>query len=203
MSDYQFKDQLEKFSYSLGLTISSNLIQSGIETIDSLKFLAGLQDTYAGNKPKISMEEANQMIQEYMLSQNEEEALKNFEEGLLFLSNNQHNEGVVETESGLQYKILKKGYGKSPEVDDMIKCHYHGVLLDGRVFDSSVERRKPAVFQVKDVVRGWMEALLLMNVGAKWRLFIPPDLAYGEDGAGGLIGPIATLIIEVELLEIV
>ena len=203
MSDYQFKDQLEKFSYSLGLTISSNLIQSGIEKIDSLKFLAGFQDTYAENNPKISLSEANQMIQEYMLSQNEEEALKNFEEGLLFLSNNLHNEGVVETESGLQYKILKNGYGKSPGINDMVKCHYHGVLLDGRVFDSSVERRKPAVFLVKAVVRGWIEAFLLMTEGAKWRLFIPPDLAYGEDGSGGLVGPIATLIIDVELLEIV
>ena len=203
MSDYQFKDQLEQFSYSLGLTISSNLVQSGIESIDSLKFLAGLQDTFAGKMPKISMEEANQTIQEYMLSQNKEEALKNFEDGLMFLSGNRHNEGVVETESGLQYKILKKGYGKSPGVCDRIKCHYHGVLLDGRVFDSSVERRKPAEFNLTDVVRGWSEALLLMTVGAKWRLFIPPDLAYGENGVGGLIGPNATLIIDVELLEIV
>ena len=203
MSDYQFKDQLEQFSYSLGLTISSNLVQSGIESIDSLKFLAGLQDTFAGKMPKISMEEANQTIQEYMLSQNKEEALKNFEDGLMFHSGNRHNEGVVETESGLQYKILKKGYGKSPGVSDRIKCHYHGVLLDGRVFDSSVERRKPAEFILTDVVRGWSEALLLMTVGAKWRLFIPPDLAYGENGVGGLIGPNATLIIDVELLEIV
>jgi FKBP-type peptidyl-prolyl cis-trans isomerase FklB len=203
MSQHQIKEQLQKFSYSLGLTISSNLLQSGIEDIDSLKFLAGFQDIYARNKPKISMEEANLLIQEHMLAQNEEEALKNFEEGLLFLNNNLHNDGVVETESGLQYKILKKGHGKSPKLNDMIKCQYHGALLDGRVFDSSVERGRPAVFYIKDVIQGWMEALLLMKEGAKWRLFIPPDLAYGESGAGGTIGPIATLIIDVELLEIV
>jgi FKBP-type peptidyl-prolyl cis-trans isomerase FklB len=203
MADYQFKDQLEEFSYSLGLTISANLIQSGVKEIDSLQFLAGLQDSFAGNKPKISMDDANHILQEFMLANNEEEANKNLEEGLLYLLNNVHNEGVVETESGLQYKILKEGYGESPTIDDQIKCNYHGILLDGTVFDSSVERRQPVIFPVKAVVHGWAEALLLMTVGAKWRLFIPSNLAYGEEGAGGLIGPNATLIFDVELLEIV
>jgi len=203
MSDYQFKDQLEEFSYSLGLTISSNLIQSGVKEIDSLQFLAGLQDSFAGNKPKISMDEANHILQEFMLAHNEEEANRNLEEGLLYLLNNVHNEGVVETESGLQYKVLKEGYGESPTIDDQIKCNYHGILLDGTVFDSSVERRQPAIFPVNAVVQGWVEALLLMTVGAKWRLFIPSNLAYGEEGAGGLIGSNATLIFDVELLEIV
>lgn len=203
MSDYQFKDHLEEFSYSLGLTISSNLMQSGVKEIDSLQFLAGLQDTFAGNKPRISMDEANHILQEFMLANNEEEANKNLEEGLLYLLNNIHNEGVVETKSGLQYKILKEGYGESPTIDDQIKCNYHGILLDGTVFDSSVERRQPAIFPVNAVVQGWTEALLLMTVGAKWRLFIPSNLAYGEEGAGGLIGPNATLIFDVELLEII
>jgi FKBP-type peptidyl-prolyl cis-trans isomerase FklB len=203
MSDYQFKDQLEEFSYSLGLTISSNLIQSGVKEVDSLQFLAGLQDSFAGNKPKISMDDANHILQEFMLANNEEEANKNLEEGLLYLLNNVHNEGVVETESGLQYKIMKEGYGESPTIDDQIKCNYHGILLDGTVFDSSVERRQPVIFPVNTVVQGWVEALLLMTVGAKWRLFIPSNLAYGEEGAGGLIGPNATLIFDVELLEIV
>lgn len=203
MSDYQFKDHLEEFSYSLGLTISSNLIQSGVKEIDSLQFLAGLQDTFAGNKPKISMDDANHILQEFMLASNEEEANRNLEEGLLYLLNNIHNEGVVETESGLQYKVLKEGYGESPTIDDQIKCNYHGIQLDGTVFDSSVERRQPAIFPVNAVVQGWAEALLLMSVGAKWRLFIPSNLAYGEEGAGGLIGPNATLIFDVELLEII
>ena len=194
MSDYQFKDKLEEFSYSLGLTISSNLIQSGVKEINSLQFLAGLQDTYAGNKPKISMDDANHNLQEFMLANNDEEANRNLEKGLLYLLNNVHNEGVIETKSGLQYKILKEGYGESPTIDDQIKCDYHGILLDGTVFDSTIERRQPAIFPVNAVIRGWVEALLLMTVGAKWRLFIPSDLAYGEEGTGGLIGPNATLI---------
>jgi FKBP-type peptidyl-prolyl cis-trans isomerase FklB len=203
MSDNQFRDQLEEFSYSLGLTISSNLIQSGVKNIDALQFLAGFQDTYAGNKPKISMDMANQILQEFMLAQNEEEFNKNLEEGLLFLSNNLNNEGVVETDSGLQYKILKEGYGDFPTIDDQVKCHYHGITLDGTVFDSSIERRQPAIFPVNSVIQGWAEALQLMSVGAKWRLFIQASLAYGEQGTGGMIGPNATLIFDVELLEIV
>lgn len=203
MSDYQFKNQLEEFSYSLGLTISSNLIQSGVKNIDALQFLAGLQDTFAGNIPRISMDKANQTLQEFMLANNEEEASKNLEEGLLYLSNNLNNEGVKETESGLQYKIMKEGSGNSPTIDDHIKCHYHGTLLNGTVFDSSVESMQPAVFPVNAVIKGWVEALLMMTVGAKWRLFIPSDLAYGDQGAAGLIGPNATLVFDVELLEIV
>lgn len=203
MSDNQSKDQLEEFSYSLGLTLSSNLVQSGVRNIDALQFLAGLQDIFAGNQPKISMDRANQILQEFMLSQNEEEARKNLEEGLMFLAENIQNEGVIETESGLQYKILKAGYGNFPSIDDEVKCHYHGTLLDNTVFDSSVERRQPAIFPVDGVIQGWIEALQMMQVGAKWRLFIPSDLAYGEQGSGGQIGPNATLIFDVELLEIV
>ncbi len=203
MSDNQFKDKLEEFSYALGLTISSNLLQSGVKDINSLQFLSGLQDTFAGNRPKISMDEANHILQEFMMANNEEEAARNLEEGLLYLSNNINNKGVVETDTGLQFKILKEGYGESPNIDDQIKCHYHGILLDGTVFDSSIERHQPAIFPVNAVVQGWVEALLMMPVGAKWRLFIPPYLAYGDEGAGGLIGPNCTLIFDVELLEIV
>jgi FKBP-type peptidyl-prolyl cis-trans isomerase FklB len=203
MSDNQFESKLEEFSYSLGLTISSNLQQSGVKNIDAKQFLAGLQDIFAGNSPKISMDRANQILQEFMISQNDEEASKNLEEGYLFLSNNLQNEGVIETNSGLQYKILKEGDGAFPSIDDEVKCHYHGTLLNGTVFDSSVERKQPAIFPVNGVIRGWVEALQMMAVGAKWRLFIPSDLAYGQEGAGGLIGSNATLIFDVELLEIV
>lgn len=203
MPDNQFKDRLEEFSYSLGLTISSNLIQSGVKNLDSKQFLSGLQDTFSGNKLKISLDEANLILQEFMLANNEEEAAKNLEEGLLYLSNNLENEGVIETDSGLQYKIIRKGYGEYPTFDDQVRCHYHGILLDGTVFDSSVERSEPAIFPVNAVIQGWAEALQIMPVGAKWRLFIPSNLAYGEEGAGGLIGPNATLIFDVELMEIV
>lgn len=203
MADNQFEGKLEEFSYALGLSISSNLLQSGVKTIDALQFLAGLQDAFAGNKPKIPMDEASLILQEFMTANNDSEALKNLEEGYMFLSKNIENKGVFETESGLQYKIIKKGYGSFPTLDDEVKCHYHGTLLDGTVFDSSVERRQPAVFPVNGVIQGWVEALQLMAVGAKWQLFIPSELAYAAEGAGGLIGPNATLIFDVELLEIV
>lgn len=203
MSDYQFKNDLEEFSYALGLTISSNLIQSGVKEIDSLQFLSGLQDKFAGNKPKINIETANELIQLFMNSQNEEEAQKNLEEGFMFLSENLENPGVNETESGLQYIVLKQGYGTFPSIKDEVRCHYHGTLLNGTVFDSSVERKQAAVFPVNGVIEGWAEALQMMPVGAKWRLFIPSHLGYGEVGAGGLIGPNATLIFDIELLEIV
>ncbi|HZL08406.1 MAG TPA: FKBP-type peptidyl-prolyl cis-trans isomerase [Prolixibacteraceae bacterium] len=202
-SDYQFKDQLEEFSYSLGLTISSNLVQSGVKKIDALHFLAGIQDTFAGNDPKISLDQANQTLQDFMMLENDELAKNNLEEGLMFHSDNIQNEGIIETETGLQYKIIKEGYGDFPSINDEVKCHYHGTLLDGTVFDSSVERRQAAIFPVNGVIQGWAEALQMMPVGAKWRLFIPSDLAYGEEGAGGQIAPNTTLIFEVELLDIV
>lgn len=203
MADNQFKDRLEEFSYAMGLTISMNLIQSGISKIDSLQFLAGLQDNYAGNKPQMTLDEANRILQEYMLEQNTEEGRKNLEDGIRFLTNNIYNEGVIVTKSGLQYKVLKEGYGKYPGIDDQVKCHYHGVLLDGTVFDSSVERREPVIFPINSVIQGWAEALQRMQEGAKWRLFIPADLAYGEQGAAGLIGPNSVLVFDVELIEIV
>lgn len=203
MSEYQFKNQLEEFSYSLGITISSNLIQSGVKNIDAAQFLAGVQDTFAGVDSKVSMEQANKVLQEFMMAQSEEDSRKNLEEGLLFLSENLNNEGVVETDSGLQYKIIREGAGEFPSINDEVKCHYHGVLLDGKVFDSSVDRQQPAVFPVNGVIAGWTEALQMMAVGSKWRLFIPSYLAYGEQGAGGMIGPNTTLIFDVELLEIV
>ncbi|HET6557808.1 MAG TPA: FKBP-type peptidyl-prolyl cis-trans isomerase [Prolixibacteraceae bacterium] len=203
MPDNQFNNDFEEFSYSLGLTISSNLIQSGVKKIDSLQFLAGLQDTFAGNDPKITLERANEILQEFMIQENDKEAIKNLEEGYSFLMENIQNKGVNETDSGLQYRILKEGYGNNPTIDDVVKCHYHGTLLDGTVFDSSIERGQAAIFPLNGVIQGWAEALQMMTVGSKWRLFVPSDLAYGPEGAGGLIGANATLIFDVELLEIV
>lgn len=203
MSDNQFNDSFEEFSYSLGLTISSNLLQSGVKKIDAMQFLAGLQDTFAGNTPKVTLDRANEILQEFMFLENDKEAIKNLEEGYLFLMENARNKDVHETDSGLQYKILHEGYGAVATMDDVVKCHYHGTLIDGTVFDSSVERGQAAIFPVNGVIQGWAEALQMMTVGSKWRLFIPSDLAYGQEGAGGLIGSNATLIFDVELLEIV
>ena len=203
MSDNQFNNAFEEFSYSLGLTISSNLLQSGVKKLDSMQFLAGLEDTFAGNTPRMSLDRANEILQDFMISENDKEAIKNLEEGYVFLMENMQNKDVHETDSGLQYKILKEGYGNSPSMDDVVKCHYHGTTINGTVFDSSIERGQAAIFPVNGVIQGWAEALQMMGVGAKWRLFIPSDLAYGQEGAGGLIGSNATLIFDVELIEIV
>ncbi len=203
MSEHKFEGRLEKFSYALGLSVASNLIQSGVKTIDPANFMAALEDLFTGKAPKMSAEEANKILQEFMEEQQSGEAAQNLEDGLKFLAENLKDEKVVETTSGLQYKILVEGDGELPSATDEVKCHYHGTLIDGSVFDSSVQRGTPAVFPVNGVIQGWVEALQMMPVGSKWRLFIPSDLAYGERGAGGSIGPNATLIFDVELLEIV
>jgi FKBP-type peptidyl-prolyl cis-trans isomerase FklB len=122
---------------------------------------------------------------------------------MTFLAENRNKEGIVETASGLQYQIIAEGDGEKPGPTDQVKCHYHGTLIDGTVFDSSVQRGEPATFPVNGVIQGWVEALQMMEVGSKWRLFVPSDLAYGERGAGGSIGPNTALIFDVELLEIV
>ncbi|MCW0481929.1 FKBP-type peptidyl-prolyl cis-trans isomerase [Prolixibacteraceae bacterium A06] len=196
-------DRLEKFSYALGLSIASNLIQSGVKTIDPSSFIHALEDLFTGKEPNMSADEANRILQEFMEEQQSGEAGNNLESGLKFLSENLKDDKVVETASGLQYKILVHGDGESPTLADEVKCHYHGTLIDGTVFDSSVQRGTPAVFPVNGVIQGWVEALQMMSVGSKWRLFVPSDLAYGERGAGGSIGPNTTLIFDVELLEIV
>jgi FKBP-type peptidyl-prolyl cis-trans isomerase FklB len=203
MSDNQFNSKLEKFSYCLGVTISANLIESGVKKIDELQFVAALQDMFSGKTPKISEDHANQILEDYMAAQNETESSLNFEEGLLFLSENRQKKDIIETESGLQFKIIKIGRGEKPSLKDHVKCHYHGTLLDGTVFDSSIERGQPAVFPVNGVISGWTESLQMMPVGSKWRLFVPSDLAYGTKGAGSTIGPNACLIFDVELLDIV
>lgn len=203
MSEHKFNDDLEKFSYALGLSISSNLIQSGVKTIEPNNFMLALEDIFAGAAPKLTPEEANKTLQEFMEKQQGGQGKENLEEGVQFLAENLNKKGVVETASGLQYKVLEEGDGEKPSPDDQVKCHYHGTLIDGTVFDSSVQRSEPAVFPVNGVIPGWVEALQMMSTGSKWRLFVPSDLAYGENGAGGSIGPNTTLIFDVELLEIV
>lgn len=199
----EFKSQLEKFSYSLGLSVASNLIQSGVKSLDPEKFLDGLKDVFTGQNPKLTADQANQILQDFMAELQVGEGAVNLEEGLKFLGENRKKEGVEETASGLQFTILKTGDGDLPTLTDQVKCHYHGTLIDGTVFDSSVERGQPAIFPVNGVIQGWVEALQMMSVGSKWRLFIPSDLAYGDRGAGGAIGPNTTLIFDVELLEII
>ncbi|RKD88478.1 FKBP-type peptidyl-prolyl cis-trans isomerase [Mangrovibacterium diazotrophicum] len=203
MSEQKENKRLEDFSYALGLSIASNLIQSGVKTVDPVNFMNAIEDAFAGKQPKLSVQQANQILQEFMSEQQSGDAANNLEEGLKFLAENLNDPKVTETASGLQYKVLTDGDGEKPSATDEVRCHYHGTLIDGTVFDSSVQRGEPAVFPVNGVIQGWVEALQMMAVGSKWRLFIPSDLAYGERGAGGSIGPNTTLIFDVELLEIV
>ncbi|MEN8118618.1 MAG: FKBP-type peptidyl-prolyl cis-trans isomerase [Bacteroidota bacterium] len=194
---------MDKFSYALGMSIAGNLIQSGVKTINPDVFIEAVNDTYNGEMPKLLPDEANKILEEFMGKANEGEGNKNLEEGLAFLAENSKKEGVIELPSGLQYEVLQEGDGEIPTANDQVKCHYHGTLTDGTVFDSSVERGQPATFPVNGVIQGWVEALQLMSTGSKWKLYIPSELAYGTQGAGGAIGPNTTLIFEVELLEIV
>ena len=194
---------MDKISYALGLSIGNNFISSGINKIDVEAFRKGVEDVLNNEKPSISYEESRTILNEFFTKLQDEKLNLNKNAGEEFLAINKNKEGVVTLSSGLQYQILKKGDGKTPTATDQVKCHYHGTLIDGRVFDSSVERGTPATFGVNQVIPGWVEALQLMPVGSKWRLFIPSGLAYGERGAGEMIEPNSALIFDVEVLDIV
>jgi FKBP-type peptidyl-prolyl cis-trans isomerase FklB len=198
-----FETQVEKFSYAIGLSMASNLLQSQIKTVELEALFEAITDVMEGKQPKIAPHEANQVIEDYFNNMQASRGEVNSREADAFLAKNKQEEGVVELKSGLQYKILIQGEGPKPKTTDKVRCHYHGTLIDGTIFDSSVQRNQPADFPVNGVIKGWIEALQLMPVGSKWRLFIPSHLAYGDQGASGVIGPKATLIFDVELLEII
>ncbi len=201
--------EFDRLSYALGLSMGNNFRSSGIESIQVQDFADGVAAVFEGSKPKMSYEEAKTVIQEFFqgLQAKQEETAKamaelNEKSGRDFLDRNGKREEVKTTSTGLQYEILEEGTGAQPTAKDTVKVHYTGKLIDGTVFDSSVERDEPATFGVTQVIPGWVEALQMMKAGAKWRLFIPSQLAYGPNGAGGVIGPNQTLIFDVELLEI-
>ncbi len=194
---------MNKLSYALGMSMASNLMNSGLKQLDVASFVEAFTVIMNNTTPSMSPQEANRVIQDYFSKQQDEMLSKNLEAGKAFLAENRKKEHVISLPSGLQYEVLVEGNGAKPKVTDKVRCHYHGTLLDGTVFDSSVERGQPAVFGVNQVIKGWVEALQLMAVGSKWRLYIPSELAYGEQGAGGSIEPNATLIFDVELLGIV
>ena len=193
---------MDKISYAIGMSMASSLMNSGLRNIDVESFMKAFSDVMNNEATTMSPEEANETLQEYFSKQQENMLNKNLEIGRAFLEENSKKESVVILPSGLQYEVISEGTGAMPKATDSVKCHYHGTLIDGSVFDSSVQRGKPAVFGVNQVIKGWVEALQLMKVGSKWRLFIPSELAYGSQGAGGSIEPNATLIFEVELLGI-
>jgi FKBP-type peptidyl-prolyl cis-trans isomerase len=202
------KTQKEKVSYSLGADVARNFKRLGIE-VDVDLLVKGLRDSFAGEKLLMTQAELRETMNTFQaeLRQKQIEATRvaaenNKTAGDAFLAENKAKEGVVTLPSGLQYKILKAGDGKTPTDADTVECQYHGTLIDGTEFDSSYSRGQSATFKLSGVIPGWREALKLMPVGSKWQLFVPPQLAYGERGAGRDIGPNATLIFEVELVGI-
>ena len=201
---------MDKLSYALGMSMGHNFKGTGIKTLNSADFAAGVASVYDGVKPEMTFDEAKRIVNEYFAKLEAEmqaEAAKqgevNRKNGEAFLTENAKREGIKVTESGLQDEVLESGKGDSPKASDNVEVHYTGKLIDGTVFDSSVERGVPASFGVTQVIPGWVEALQLMHEGDKWRLYIPSDLAYGPNGAGGVIGPNMTLIFDVELLRVI
>lgn len=200
---------MDKVSYALGLGIGRQLAQMGASELNIDDFAAAIKDVIAGNELKVSNREAQTIVQDYFRKQEEKLNAERAEKGKVakaegekYLAENAKKEGVVTLPSGLQYMVLKEGNGKKPKATDQVKCHYDGFLIDGTVFDSSIQRGEPAVFPLNQVIAGWTEGLQLMQEGAKYRFFIPYILGYGEGGAGASIPPYAALIFDVELLEV-
>ncbi len=193
---------MDSVSYSLGVVMSKSLQDQGLNDIDAGSLADGIADLINGNELKITEMNARRIIDEYFKNKKRDQYAGIIAEGEAFLNENGARPEVTTLESGLQYEVLKSGDGPSPTSASQVTVHYEGKLLDGTIFDSSIKRGQPTSFGVRQVISGWTEALQLMKVGDKWKLFIPPNLAYGERGAPPKIDPFATLIFEVELLEI-
>ena len=193
---------MDKFSYGLGLGIGQNLQSMGISNMNVEDFMKGINDVLSGGKTEITHTEAQKVVNEHFKALAEEAYAQNKNAGEAFLAENAKKEGVKVLPSGLQYQVITEGNGKKPSATDRVQCHYEGTLIDGTIFDSSIKRGEPAVFGVNQVIKGWVEALQLMQEGAKWRLYIPYDMAYGEHGAGEMIPPYSALIFDVELIKV-
>ncbi len=201
--------ELDRLSYALGLSMGQNFRASGIQTVNVQDFADGVAAVFYGSEPKMSYQDAKEEIQKFFtqLQAEQEKAAAamgevNEKAGQEFLASNGKRAEVKTTPSGLQYEVLEEGKGPKPAASDSVTVHYTGKLIDGTVFDSSEERGEPATFGVTQVIPGWVEALQMMTEGSKWRLFIPSNLAYGPQGAGGLIGPNQTLIFDVTLIKV-
>jgi FKBP-type peptidyl-prolyl cis-trans isomerase FklB len=193
---------MDKLSYSYGIIVGQNLKEQGLDSLNSTDFSAGLKAILDGANPAISLQEASQIVQKSQADKAKQQYDAVLQKGQQFLNENSKREGVKVTPTGLQYEVINAGTGNQPAATDKVTVHYEGALINGTVFDSSYKRGAPATFPVNGVIPGWVEALQMMQEGAKWKLFIPYDLAYGERGAGGDIGPYETLIFDVELLKI-
>jgi FKBP-type peptidyl-prolyl cis-trans isomerase FklB len=200
----------DSLSYGIGMNIAQSFKQQGLNNVNTAAVARGLNDALKGSATQLTQDQAMAVMNAFMQKQyaakqaeSSKAAEGNKKIGMAFLAENKTKPGVVTTESGLQYSVEKEGTGAKPTPNDKVKVHYTGKLIDGKVFDSSVERGQPAEFGVTQVIKGWTEALQLMTVGSKYKLYIPSDLAYGDRGAGADIGPGATLVFDVELLDIV
>jgi len=193
---------VEKTSYAIGMNIGANLLQSGAKNIDSEALARGLADVLNGKKTEIEPREAGSILNKYFAELEEAKSQEAIADGAAFLAANGQRSEVTTLPSGLQYEVIKMGDGQKPKATDTVRCHYKGTLIDGTEFDSSIRRGQPADFPVNGVIAGWVEALQLMPVGSKWKLFIPYNLGYGAQGAGQSIPPYAALIFDVELLDI-
>ena len=194
---------MDKFSYAIGLGIGQNLLSMGAKGIEVDDFAQAIKDILEGNKTAISHAEARDIVNKYFAELEEKMNAASIEQGVQFLEENKKRPNVVTLPSGLQYEVINEGkVGTYAKATDQVKCHYEGTLVDGTVFDSSRRRGEPAVFPLNGVIRGWTEGLQLMQEGAVYRFFIPYNLAYGENGAGGSIPPYAALVFEVELIEV-
>ena len=194
-------NELEKVSYSIGVNVATSIKSEGLDSINSFYISKGFQDVFENKDLAINIEESNKIIGEYFNKKQDAKNQRLAIDSKIFLEQNKQKDGVMTTESGLQYLILSEGKGNNPTLNDNVTVHYHGTLIDGTIFDSSVDRKQPATFPLNGVIAGWQEALQMMSVGSKWKIFIPSELAYGESGTGA-IGPNSTLIFEVELLSI-
>jgi FKBP-type peptidyl-prolyl cis-trans isomerase FklB len=185
------------------MSIGENFRHAGVTSLDTASFVRGVSDVLSGLPLELGYAEAKEIVTKYFTKLKEDKVELTRLAGEEFLRINKVRAGVMTLPSGLQYEVIRSGSGRKPGISDRVRCHYHGTLINGLVFDSSVERGEPAVFGVSQVIRGWVEALQLMGTGAKWRLFLPSELAYGAAGAGELIDPHSVLIFEVELLDII
>ena len=193
---------MDKFSYAIGLGIGQNLLSMGAQSINVEDFAQAIKDVLDRKETAISHNEAREIVNKYFEELETKLNAENIEKGKSFLEENAKRPGVVTLPSGLQYEVITEGNGKKPSATDRVKCHYEGTLIDGTLFDSFIKRGEPAIFGVNQVIKGWVEALQLMTEGAKWKLFIPSELAYGAQQAGEMIPPHSTLIFEVELIEV-
>lgn len=192
----------KKAGYGIGVLFANSVKSQGGDSINVEAIMAGIRDVFGNKTLKMDQQQCSSTVQLFMKDVSDKKSSKAKEQGKVFLENNKKSEGVIVTTSGLQYKALVSGAGKTPGPNDKVTVHYTGKLIDGTIFDSSVQRGQPIDFGVTQVIRGWTEALQLMKEGDKWMLYIPYDLAYGERGAGAQIPPYSTLIFEVELIKV-